>query len=189
MADRSLEGMALPLEVRARLAELELELSEGNRPPPRSSCPVQTPVPCAPAAGPGRAVTPGEGSGRRGERVDARGDTRGRGVRGTAVARPGRGVVPGAGAGECVPGPRPGACAPPAAPALPAVLLWWCHDPPARCGGAWGAALGRKMEQPLGPARNGLPGDVRSALMESRCVLDAAARCAATDHVRLLGAA
>lgn len=32
MADRSLEGMALPLEVRARLAELELELSEGNRP-------------------------------------------------------------------------------------------------------------------------------------------------------------
>lgn len=30
MADRSLEGMALPLEVRARLAELELELSEGN---------------------------------------------------------------------------------------------------------------------------------------------------------------
>ncbi|XP_030795559.1 disco-interacting protein 2 homolog C-like [Rhinopithecus roxellana] len=30
MADRSLEGMALPLEVRARLAELELELSEGD---------------------------------------------------------------------------------------------------------------------------------------------------------------
>lgn len=30
MADRSLEGMALPLEVRARLAELELELSEGE---------------------------------------------------------------------------------------------------------------------------------------------------------------
>lgn len=34
MADRSLEGMALPLEVRARLAELELELSEGNCNPP-----------------------------------------------------------------------------------------------------------------------------------------------------------
>jgi hypothetical protein len=34
MADRSLEGMALPLEVRARLAELELELSEGNSNPP-----------------------------------------------------------------------------------------------------------------------------------------------------------
>lgn len=30
MADRSLEGLALPLEVRARLAELELELSEGK---------------------------------------------------------------------------------------------------------------------------------------------------------------
>jgi len=30
MADRGLEGMALPLEVRARLAELELELSEGD---------------------------------------------------------------------------------------------------------------------------------------------------------------
>lgn len=35
MADRSLEGMALPLEVRARLAELELELSEGKAAPAR----------------------------------------------------------------------------------------------------------------------------------------------------------
>lgn len=30
MADRSLESLSLPLEVRARLAELELELSEGK---------------------------------------------------------------------------------------------------------------------------------------------------------------
>ncbi|RMC04790.1 hypothetical protein DUI87_17962 [Hirundo rustica rustica] len=30
MADRSLESVSLPLEVRARLAELELELSEGG---------------------------------------------------------------------------------------------------------------------------------------------------------------
>ncbi|XP_057238204.1 disco-interacting protein 2 homolog C-like, partial [Malurus melanocephalus] len=30
MADRSLESVSLPLEVRARLAELELELSEGD---------------------------------------------------------------------------------------------------------------------------------------------------------------
>ena len=51
MADRSLEGMALPLEVRARLAELELELSEGNRPGAR---------PAALSRGPG-----GRGSRRR----------------------------------------------------------------------------------------------------------------------------
>lgn len=31
MADRSLDTVSLPLEVRARLAELELELSEGKQ--------------------------------------------------------------------------------------------------------------------------------------------------------------
>lgn len=35
MADRSLESLSLPLEVRARLAELELELSEGKAKPAR----------------------------------------------------------------------------------------------------------------------------------------------------------
>ncbi|KAL4664843.1 hypothetical protein H8959_020010 [Pygathrix nigripes] len=52
MADRSLEGMALPLEVRARLAELELELSEGNR----------APAPGRAALSPGRAARGGLGA-------------------------------------------------------------------------------------------------------------------------------
>lgn len=57
MADRSLEGMALPLEVRARLAELELELSEGNRPGPAAlRCRREAAAKRAGAGSPGRGV-------------------------------------------------------------------------------------------------------------------------------------
>lgn len=66
MADRSLEGMALPLEVRARLAELELELSEGNSNSLLAPCPGRARTPLlwralgAPRAG--LCCHPGEGA-------------------------------------------------------------------------------------------------------------------------------
>lgn len=56
MADRSLESVSLPLEVRARLAELELELSEGKGAAPRvRPVPARRPA----AGGSGGFVPPG----------------------------------------------------------------------------------------------------------------------------------
>lgn len=78
MADRSLESVSLPLEVRARLAELELELSEG-----KGAAPRVRPVPARRRAvgGSGGFVPPGGtaaevGAGAGGVRAAVRGRSR-----------------------------------------------------------------------------------------------------------------